>query len=116
MNDTVKRLMGMIENYGLVCKLGLNQAESRQALEAELVRLFTPLSDEQILEKWMDGRVPVLNFAREIEACHGIGVEQNQCDGCMAGQAMRGALHIDSDGKALMVCQKSKYGITGGAE
>lgn len=44
----------------------------REALQDELQRLFTPLSDEVILDKWMDGRVPVLNFAREIEAMHGV--------------------------------------------
>lgn len=37
----------------------------------------------------------------------------NQCDGCMAGLPLRSGLHIDLDGKALMLCQKSKYGITG---
>ena len=37
----------------------------------------------------------------------------NQCDGCMAGLPLRNGLHIDTDGKALMLCQKSKYGIGG---
>ena len=37
----------------------------------------------------------------------------NQCDGCMAGLPLRSGLHIDTDGKALMLCQKSKYGIGG---
>ena len=76
MNDTVNRLMGMIEDYGLICKLGLNQAEPRQALEAELVRLFTPLSDEQIHNAdpmphcMFDSQR--IEFARAIEAAHGI--------------------------------------------
>jgi hypothetical protein len=39
--------------------------------------------------------------------------EQNQCDGCMSGQELRGSLHIDAEGKALMVCQKSKYSAPG---
>ena len=38
----------------------------------------------------------------------------NQCDGCMAGLPLRSGLHIDPDGKALMLCQKSKYGIITG--
>lgn len=63
---------------------------ARQALEAELTRLLGDSKANSVLS------TPL-----------------NQCDGCMSGQPMRGPLHIDSDGKALMVCQKSKYGIGG---
>lgn len=79
MTDTVTRLMKHADNYALLNRISPSDAATfaaRQALEAELTRLFTPL---------------------------------NQCDGCMAGLPLRSGLHIDTDGKALMLCQKSKY-------
>lgn len=33
----------------------------------------------------------------------------NQCDGCMSGHPVRGALHVGEDGKPTMACQKGKY-------
>lgn len=80
MTDTVTRLMGLADEFMIQERDGTNGYEARQALQDELVRLFTPL---------------------------------NQCDGCMAGLPLRSGLHIDTDGKALMLCQKSKYGIGG---
>lgn len=79
-NATVTKLMALADEYAHWNRwTGESQTKvARQALEAELTRLFTPLTDEQIITKWMDGRVPVLNFAREIEACHGITGEKNE--------------------------------------
>lgn len=77
MTDTVTRLMALADDYAdwAMAKGQEHPAylQTRQALQDELQKLFTPLSDDVILEKWMDGRVPVLNFAHEIEAMHGIG-------------------------------------------
>lgn len=94
MNGTVTKLMARVHAIENLASLAADPMTSgsehteyvndlvaeREALEAELTRLFTPL---------------------------------NQCDGCMAGLQLRSGLHIDTDGKALMLCQKSKYGITG---
>ena len=38
----------------------------------------------------------------------------NQCDGCRSGQELRGSLHVDRHGKAVMVCQADKYPQKGG--
>lgn len=92
MTDTVTKLVSMVDLLCSACVddvVADDQAipgyescadKTRQALQDELTRLFTPL---------------------------------NQCDGCMAGLPLRSGLHIDLDGKALMLCQKRKYGITG---
>lgn len=37
---------------------------------------------------------------------------RNQCDGCQAGMPMRGDLHTDSAGRAVMACQKDRYTTT----
>ena len=79
MTDTVTRLLALADDYALRCYHHDDpdsREAARQALEAELVRLFTPLSDEQI-HKLAYGAggidVPHLMFARELESCHGIG-------------------------------------------
>lgn len=95
MNDTVRKLLGLADEYADRPEF----PETRQALEAELVRLFTPLTDEQIQEaatlavkrkelNWAgfseDGygvyTIPVLSTShikliRAVEKAHGI-VEQ----------------------------------------
>lgn len=39
--------------------------------------------------------------------------EINQCDGCRSGLKLRGIMHHDSSGKAVMTCQKNRYaGVT----
>ena len=48
MTDTVTRLMGLADEFALRCfhhEHAHNRELARQALEAELVRLFTPLSE-----------------------------------------------------------------------
>lgn len=89
---TVKRLLDYAEGYARAHTYGTSndRQAARQVLEAELTRLLGDSKANSVLS------TPL-----------------NQCDGCMSGQPMRGPLHIDSDGKALMVCQKSKYGIGG---
>ena len=101
MTDTVTRLMKHADRYSLASGLGDGAGElrHRQALHDELVRLFTPLSDEQIQEaatlavkrkelNWAgfseDGygvyTIPVLSTShmkliRIAEQAHGIGGE-----------------------------------------
>ena len=48
MNDTVTKLMGMVDEYMIQERDGTNGREVRQALQDELVRLFTPLTDEHV--------------------------------------------------------------------
>ena len=88
MNDTVKRLMDLADEYAAAAWASNNAPATRQALKAELVRLFTPLSDGQItqiwdknqttLSGWDYGGTEVINeyrfeeAVREIEAAHGI--------------------------------------------
>lgn len=33
----------------------------------------------------------------------------NQCDGCKRKLRLRGHIHIDTDGHAVMYCEKDKY-------
>lgn len=46
------------------------------------------------------------------------GSEQaNQCDGCMAGMALKeGNLHTDYSGNVVMVCQSDRYRVKQGGE
>ena len=80
MNDTVKQIMMMVDEYMIQERDGANGCEARQALQEELTRLFTPLTDEQInalqLEhvgktKWFT------SIVRDIEVAHGITGEKN---------------------------------------
>ena len=50
MNDTVKRLMELADEYMMQEREGTNGYKARQALEAELTRLFTPLKHTQIFD------------------------------------------------------------------
>ena len=80
MTDTVTRLMGLADEFMIQEREGTNGYEARQALHDELVRLFTPLSDEQIracapygMQHMTDGVIREL--ARAVEKAHGIGGE-----------------------------------------
>ena len=96
MTDTVTRLMNMsreIEEIAALCADPMNSEDeldeyrtdlykARQALEAELTRLFTPLSDGQIDMVFKNQLgyfiVPTQDdtaFARAVEKAHGIGGE-----------------------------------------
>lgn len=88
MIDTVKRIMDLADTYGNAIERGGYQAEnaSRQALQDELVRLFTPLTDEQIATVYFGATEQSLRpqdnvlahkFARAIEFQHGTG-EKNE--------------------------------------
>lgn len=49
MNDTVKRIMGLVDDVIAAShEINHDYTAERQVLEAELLRLFTPLTDEQI--------------------------------------------------------------------
>ena len=79
MTDTVTRLMKHADRYSLASGLGDGAGElrHRQALHDELVRLFTPLSDEQIGK--IERGLPIDDYAhdltRRVERLHGIGGE-----------------------------------------
>ena len=85
MNDTVTKLMGLADDYAdwaeAKGKGHCAREEARQALQDELVRLFTPLTDEQ-LESMAYGfggvPAPHLMFAREIEVRHGIHTNSSE--------------------------------------
>ena len=81
MNDTVKKLMGMIDEYAESHSLTRGEREEKyQALQDELVKLFTPLTDEHI--KSMYNRLcnttgaSYGTIARATEAAHGITGEK----------------------------------------
>lgn len=94
MTNTVARLMRLVDDYAALrgnWDSG-NTSETtphlvvsaRQALEAELTRLFTPLSDEQIATVYFGAtgqslrpqdNVLAHKFTKAIEQQHGIGGE-----------------------------------------
>lgn len=76
MTDTVTRLMALADEYMTQEREGVNGYEARQALEDELQKLFTPLSDEQIAVLQFENLGKTMWFAsivRAIEHQHGIG-------------------------------------------
>lgn len=89
MNDTVRKLLELADDYAMSSiQYGIfsnERGDAKDALKAELVRLFTPLSDEQIESvnyvyanqldyDWFEIHQPsVFEFARAIETMHGIG-------------------------------------------
>lgn len=81
MTDTVTRLMELADDYAdwAMAKGQEHPAylQTRQALHDELVRLFTPLSDEQIEKLWHcpKGTNSVQTLFRICEHAHGIGGE-----------------------------------------
>ena len=81
MTDTVKRLIALADDYALR-NYHHDDPDSReaarQALHDELVRLFTPLSDEQIRVALGLENLPWLSLVKDIRAvekAHGIGGE-----------------------------------------
>ena len=51
MNDTVKRIMGLVDDVIAAShEINHDYTAERQVLEAELARLFTPLSQEAIVQ------------------------------------------------------------------
>lgn len=88
MTDTVTRLMELADEYADSAeakgKGHPKYAEARQALEAELTRLFTPLTEVQIATVYFGATEQSLRpqdnvlahkFARLVEFQHGIGGE-----------------------------------------
>ena len=83
MINTVTKLMALADEYANAVEtrdVPLENA-ARQALQDELVRLFTPLTDEQIRQAGhlnVEGeRMLPYSFARAIEQMHGITGEKN---------------------------------------
>lgn len=81
MTDTVTRLMGLIEAYRTAGGREEHWAR-KDALEAELTRLFTPLSDEEIKqsvgaggEYWESSKIYIKAIFQAAEKAHGIGGE-----------------------------------------
>lgn len=81
MNSTVQKLMALADEYADEKRLGFSLEDvqsKRKHLQDELVRLFTPLTDEQIesLVTWEgDKNDPHYNrvrHGRSIEKAHGI--------------------------------------------
>lgn len=106
MNDTVTKLMALADEYANAVEtrdVPLENA-ARQALQDELVRLFTPLTDERILScgvehqmffargcgsapsAWSNEQVRTcpeftrafVGFAKSVLALHGITGEKNE--------------------------------------
>ena len=88
MNDTVTKLMMLADAMAQEAKdFGhLDQSPARQALQDELVRLFTPLTDEHVddlfaavVDKVNAGEIAYesVGLARAVEAAHGITGEKN---------------------------------------
>lgn len=87
MNDTVTKILDLVgeyaEHYAEDRRWGTFTADTtkaRQALQDELTRLFTPLTDEQInplcKETWVVETVK--QWVRAIESMHGITGEKNE--------------------------------------
>ena len=86
MNDTVSRLMGMIDEYAESHSLTRGEREEKyQALQDELVKLFTPLTDEQM--DYLHGEAnrgyciepeEYSKAFRDAEKAHGITGEKNE--------------------------------------
>lgn len=86
MTDTVTRLLAIADVYAdrfhearkrHTAETAHDRSAARQLLEAELTRLFTPLSDEQIEELWPcpKGTNSIQTLFRICEHAHGIGGE-----------------------------------------
>ena len=83
MHDTVTKLLDYAEGYARAYRGSTYERHAaRQALQDELVRLFTPLTDEQIRQAGhlnVEGeRMLPYSFARAIEQMHGITGEKNE--------------------------------------
>lgn len=92
MTDTVTRLLEMVDDYARERmhnpnKLLLGNVRiKRQALQDELVRLFTPLRDEQIRNMYHELCNSVgasyQTIARATEQAHGITGDSKRCPLC----------------------------------
>lgn len=93
MNDTVTRLMELADKAIAAQdqRLGILAQDYRQALQYELIKLFTPLSDEQITTVYFGAtgqslrpqdNVLAHKFARAIEHQHGIKGDSKRCPLC----------------------------------
>ena len=90
MNDTVTKLMGIADEYALRCSTAHVSIEpARQALQDELTRLFTPLTDEQATKFLRDECIYTSEDicgwsfgqgAKWAEKQHGITGEKNETD------------------------------------
>jgi len=101
MNDTVMKLMSMVDLLCNACvddvcagdqaipNYESNASTLHAALEAELTRLFTPLTDELLMSRWretpvldeLDVELDVMDYRRLYEhfaAMHGITGEKNE--------------------------------------
>ena len=88
MNDTVTKLMALVDDaIAASHEINHDYTITRQALQDELVRLFTPLTDEQIATVYFGATEQSLRpqdnvlahkFARAIEFQHGITGEKNE--------------------------------------
>ena len=80
----------------------------RQAVEAYDALLPTLPGLQDKGSRWLRDRL--IKATDDLRALlDAPALEINQCDGCMSGQELRGSLHVDRDGKAVMTCQSSKY-------
>lgn len=87
MNDTVTKLMALADEYMIQERDGTNGFEARQALQDEMVKLFTPLTREQVKgilsdsgyeDAETDALCDFINGIRYGEICHGITGESNE--------------------------------------
>lgn len=83
MNDTAKRLLDIADAYANAVEERDIEGEkkARQALQDELIKLFAPLTDEQIAQAWAVGEhnasaATKRRITKKIEAMHGIGETQ----------------------------------------
>lgn len=92
MHDTVTKLLDYAEGYARAYRGSTYERHAaRQALQDELTRLFTPLTDELLMSRWretpvldeLDVELDVMDYRRLYEhfaAMHGITGEKNETD------------------------------------
>ena len=114
MIDTVTKLMGLADDYAdwaeAKGKGHCAREEARQALQDELVRLFTPLTDEPIKEALIQS-MSLLEFAK---ACNGVTVfDHIALDEALS--ALHKAMQEGDRLQAYMLAHKERipHGITG---
>lgn len=78
--NSIDKILSLADEYASQSKRsgeGRLTHAARQALEAELTRLFTPLSDEQIKQACKETWVfdTAKQWVSNVEAMHGIGGE-----------------------------------------
>ena len=82
MNDTVTKILTLADEYRNAGPHPFNASKvARQALQDELVRLFTPLTPAQIHNADQHPHIMFdtqrIEFARAVEVLHGITGEKN---------------------------------------